>query len=103
MNVAVVSSDPLFRAAVAGIVGATGHAEVGAESGRALTVVDGALGAEAVRAAVATGDPLTTVVFFPAAEQALMAAARSLGVMHVHPRRDVAVELPRIIALSAAD
>lgn len=103
MSIAVVSDDANFVAAVTGIAGAMGHKMTADRTGGTLTVIDGALAAAALAEAVRNANGLRTVVFIPQTPGPASAVAQAANVLHVYPRRSLAVELPRLIALHAAE
>lgn len=100
MRIAVVSDDVNFVAAVTGFAGAMGHEIVARGERGQMTVLDGACVPDALAVGLRFADGLTTVVFVASGDEAA-AAVRFPGVLHVHPRRTLPVELPRLIELHA--
>ena len=99
MKIAVASADANFLAAVTGFAGAMGHEMAGDPHEASLTVIDGALDEPSLAAALGAADGVRTVVFVPREDRTTAALVDARGVMHVHPRRSLPVELPRLIGL----
>ncbi len=104
----MVTGDLIFFSAVDGLAGAMGHRarqaadaeNIGAPE---LTVIDYASLPVAASDLEGVIDPMRTAAFIPHVDTAAFAAARSSGFAHVHRRGALATELPRILALYAAD
>ena len=104
----MVTGDLIFFSAVEGLAGAMGHqarqaSDAGSIGAPELAVIDYASLPLAAADIDGVIDPMRTVAFIPHVDTAAFAAARSSGVAHVHRRGALATELPRIIALYAAD
>lgn len=104
----MVTGDLIFFSAVEGLAGAMGHrarqaADVDSIGAPGLTVVDYASLPMPASTLDTIIDPMRTAAFIPHVDAGAFAGARAVGIAHVHRRGALATELPRILALYAAD